>query len=188
MLAYESKMFMLEKIQSDLEALIAQRAQITEAGWSLQHCWLTQSKPGGTARTDHKYWQVRSRQPIFNGKTVKHLKADEVEDYKAAIERGRQLQQIDRQIKKLQQRLAQLTPTEDEFSEATAPQPHSLQPAEAQSQMLFSDLAEQEQVVKAVLARSYAIRKSLQQASAMNRLIRNRRFNPEVNRFTQTDE
>lgn len=182
-------MLTLEKIQSDLKTLTAQRAQITEAGWSLQHCWLTQSKPGGTARTDHKYWQVRSRQPLFDGKTVKHLKADEVEDYRAAIERGRQLQQIDRQIKKLQQHLAQLTPTEAGLDEATAPRPHALQQAEAPSQMLFSNLAEQEQVVKAILDRSHAIRKSLRQASAANRLIRAERHRSalEPKRFTQSD-
>ena len=109
-------MYAVEKLQSALDALNTKRSQIAGVGWYLQHCWLVQVKPGGNARTDRKYWQVRSRQPMFEGKTLKHLKPDEVEDYRAAIARGRQLKQIDRQIEKLQQQFEQLTTTIDSSS------------------------------------------------------------------------
>lgn len=190
--AYESKKLMLKKIQSALEVLIKQRAQILEAGWLLQHCWLTQSQPGGTARTNRKYWQVRSRQPMFNGKTVKHLKTDEVEEYKAAIERGRKLRQVERQIAKLQRKLAQLTATESlsdgvsasgisaSVVSATPPQyflqtplqPTDDQLAADQPSGSISDLDRQSQEVKDVLTTTQLLRNSLKQAIAVNYLLR----------------
>jgi len=174
----------LEELQSDLDALNTQRAQVVEGGWFLQHCWLVQVKPGGTAHTNCKYWQVRSRQPLFNGKTLKHLKADEVEDYRAAIERGRKLKQIDRQIEKLQQRLRQQTSTTDTLSHSlvSTPQETPLQipmlaggleraMEESGKQPLnlekFADLTEQERLVKEVLASSQTLRASLRQSVAL---------------------
>jgi hypothetical protein len=100
----------LEQLQASLELLQSERSQLMSQGWYLQHCWLVQVKPGGTARTTRQYWQVRSRQPLFDGKMLKHLPASEVEDYRAAIARGRKLQQIDRQMIKLQQQLEKFTP------------------------------------------------------------------------------
>ncbi|MUG99251.1 hypothetical protein F7734_45955 [Scytonema sp. UIC 10036] len=145
-------------------------------------------KPGGTARTNCKYWQVRSRQPMFDGKTLKHLKPNEVEDYRAAIERGRQLKHIDRQIQKLQQQLAQLTPTTDslrvasESSSAAYKPPHQIpilpsgdlqQAIEEQplNQLKFTNLAEQERLVKELLANSQALRASLRQAVAFGKKL-----------------
>lgn len=183
---------MLEKLQSALNALNTQRAQITGAGWWLQHCWLVQVKPGGTARTNTKYWQVRSRQPIFAGKTLKHLKPDEVEDYRAAIERGRQLQQLDRQIAKLQQRLSQLLPAANTVSDSsvsplqeTSLPPSMLpidacrQPMQAQSlnSVQFTTLAEQERLVQEVLANSQALRASLGQSLAKGKRLGERNVN-----------
>lgn len=138
----------------------------------MQHCWLVQVKPGGTARTNAKYWQVRSRQPIFDGKTLKHLKPEEVEDYRAAIERGRALKQLDRQIEKLQQKIAQLIPTIDSES-PLSPTDKSQQPKEKQpvDRVGFTDLAEQERLVKEVLADSQALRASLRQS-----LVRSKRL------------
>lgn len=91
-----------EKLQTRVELLKIERNRILNEGRYLQDCWLVRVKPGGTARTSRQYWQVRSRQEMFDGKKLKHLHADEVEEYRAAILRGRQLQQIDRQIAKLQ--------------------------------------------------------------------------------------
>jgi hypothetical protein len=177
-------MSILEKLQSDLDALNIQRAQVVGTGWSLQHCWLVQVKPGGTAHTDCKYWQVRSRQPIFNDKTLKHLKADEVEDYRAAIERGRQLKQIDRQIEKLQQRLQTsimdssnrsfvLTPQETPLQVPLLPSGFQQSIAESMQQSVslekFTNLTEQERLVKEVLANSQALRASLRQSMALCR-------------------
>jgi hypothetical protein len=146
-------MYTREKLQSALDALNIERAQIKSEGWYLQHCWLVQVKPGGNARTNRKYWQVRSRQAMFNGKTLKHLRADEVEDYRAAINRGRQLKQIDRQIEKLQQRLFALTTT-------------------TQTKLTLTDMAQQEHLVKEVLAESQKLRDSLRQLGILNQLLR----------------
>jgi hypothetical protein len=177
-------MYAVEKLQSALDTLNAKRSQIAGEGWYLQHCWLVQVKPGGNARTDRKYWQVRSRQPMFDGKTLKHLKLDEVEDYKSAIARGRQLKQIDRQIEKLQQQLEQLTTTNASRSSST---PHetplqnpilsteSLQElleGEPQSTLGLTDLAQQERIVKEVVAKSQELRTSLQKSAAVNRRLR----------------
>jgi hypothetical protein len=96
---------------------------------------------------------VRSRQAMFNGKTLKHLRADEVEDYRAAINRGRQLKQIDRQIEKLQQRLFALTTT-------------------TQTKVTLTDMAQQEHLVKGVLATSQKLRDSLRQLGILNQLLR----------------
>ncbi|MDF5731826.1 MAG: hypothetical protein PUP92_28420 [Rhizonema sp. PD38] len=83
-------MYTQKKLQSALDALITERSRVQSEGWYLQDCWLVQVKPGGTARTNHLYWQIRSRRAIFNGKKLKHLKQNEVDDYRAAIARGRQ--------------------------------------------------------------------------------------------------
>lgn len=99
----------LSQLENQLARLQAERARLLSEGWFLQGCWLVRVKPGGTAKTDRYYWQVRSRQAMFDGKKLKHLKVSEVEEYKAAIERGRQLKQIDRQINLLEQQLQQLS-------------------------------------------------------------------------------
>jgi hypothetical protein len=176
-----------EKLKSALDALTAERAQVIAAGWFLQNCWLTQSKPGGTARTNQKYWQVRSRQPLFDGKTLKHLKADEVEDYKAAIERGRQLKQIDRQIVKLQQQLAQLgsasAATRDSIEPLSTSEKPSLRavlsqekrsPEQPKQPITFTDLIEQERLVRETIRKSQALRESLHQATVRNQQLRAR--------------
>jgi hypothetical protein len=181
-----------KKLQATLDDLNAQRAKIVGEGWFLQHCWLVQVKPGGTAHTDAKYWQVRSRQPLFNGKTLKHLKAEEVEDYRAAIARGRQITQIDRQIAKLQQRLSQQTFIADASSRALSSTPQETflsvpmlvgdsqrSPKESVEQPLvkLADLTEQERMVKEVLANSQALRASLRQSVALCKQLGARNIN-----------
>jgi hypothetical protein len=178
-------MYAVEKLQSALDTLNAKRSQIAGEGWYLQHCWLVQVKPGGNARTDRKYWQVRSRQAMFDGKTLKHLKPDEVEDYRVAIARGRQLKQIDRQIEKLQQQLEQLLATTNASRSSSTPHETPLQnpilsteslqrSLEGQPQITvgLTDLAEQERIVKEVVAKSQELRTSLQKSAAVNRRLR----------------
>jgi hypothetical protein len=178
-------MYAVEKLQSAIGALKAKRSQIAGEGWYLQHCWLVQVKPGGNARTARKYWQVRSRQPMFDGKTLKHLKSDEVENYRVAIDRGRELKQIDRQIEKLQQRLEQLLATTNASRSSSTPHETPLQnpilsteslqellEGQPQSTLGFTDLAEQERIVKEVLAKSQELRTSLQKSAALNRRLR----------------
>jgi hypothetical protein len=183
-------MYAVEKLQSALDTLNTKRSQIVGEGWYLQHCWLVQVKPGGNARTDRKYWQVRSRQPMFDGKTLKHLKSDEVEDYRAAIDRGRQLKQIDRQIKKLQQQLEQLIPTTDSSGSFSTPQETPLQnpilsteslqrslEEQPETTVRLTDLAEQERLVKQVLAQSQKLRDSLRQSGVVSQKLRTRYLN-----------
>jgi hypothetical protein len=98
----------LRELQAEQAALQAERATLMGQGQCLQNCWLVQVKPGGTARTNRQYWQVRSRQPLFDGKKLKHLKEFEVEAYQAAIERGRALKRLDSQLAKLQHQLRQM--------------------------------------------------------------------------------
>lgn len=181
-------MYPLEKLQSAVDALNTKRSQIAGEGWYLQHCWLVQVKPGGNARTDRKYWQVRSRQPMFDGKTLKHLKPDEVEEYRTAIARGRQLKQIERQIEKLQQQLERLTTTTDTSSGSsgslsTPPKTPLQNPilstesfvrsleGQPQSKVTFTDVTEQERLVQEVLAKSQALRASLRQSIALGKLL-----------------
>ncbi len=109
-------MYALEKAQANLKLLELERARIVTEGWYLQGCWLVQVKPGGTARTQRQYWQVRSRQQIFDGKTLKHIQSIEVKDYTDAIDRGRRLKQLDRAIRKLQQRIEKLLLITDPLS------------------------------------------------------------------------
>jgi len=183
-------MYAVEKLQSALDALNTKRSAIAGEGWYLQHCWLVQVKPGGNARTERKYWQVRSRQPMFDGKTLKHLKSDEVENYRVAIARGRQLKQIDRQIEKLQQRFEQLLATTNASRSSSTPHETPLQnpilsteslqellEGQPQSTLGFTDLAEQERLVEEVLAKSQELRTLLQKSSALNRRLRSGRVN-----------
>lgn len=179
--AHESSMYTVEQLQSLLNALNAERSQIASEGWYLQNCWLVELKPGGSARTERKYWQARSRQPIFDGKKLKHLKGDEVDDYKAVIARGRQLKLLDRQIEKIQKQIAQLTSKADskdtsstnsqtlgqilQFDSLNSPK------KQAQSTVRFADVAEQERQVKEVLAKSQALRASLRQSIAISKKL-----------------
>ena len=183
-------MYAVEKLQSALDTLNTERTRIAREGWYLQNCWLVQVKPGGNARTDRKYWQVRSRQPMFEGKTLKHLKLDEVEDYRAAIDRGRQLKQIDREIEKLQQQLKKLIATTDPSGSLSTPHDAPLQnpilSTESLQQLLegqpiskvaFTDATEQERFVQELLAKSQKLRESLRQSSAVNQQLRAKYLN-----------
>ena len=174
-------MLTLEELKTALEILDLERAKILSEGWYLQNCWLVQVRPGGTARTSRQYWQVRSRQAVFNGKMVKHVKDNELEDYKAAIDRGRQLKEIDRQIKKLQQQFNRLTTSlhaSEPYSPATqaATQTPELadrltgsgQPADAAE---LAELMEQDLLVKEIIANSQSLRASLQKSLAHSQAL-----------------
>lgn len=93
------------KLLETLKNLEAERVRISNEGDVLFSCWLAPSKPGGTARTSNAHWQLRSRQPQFNGKKSKYIKASEVGQYEAAITRGKGLRQIDKEIELLHKRV-----------------------------------------------------------------------------------
>jgi len=60
------------------------------------------------ARTKNLYWQVRSRNPIFDGKKSKYLKASEVAEYEAASARGKRIRALGKKIEKLQQHISKV--------------------------------------------------------------------------------
>lgn len=96
------------KLLESLKVLEGERAKISSEGDVLFDCWIAQSKPGGTARTTTAHWQLRSREPQFNGKKSKYLKASEVGQYEAAIARGKQLNQLSKQIEALRLQVTRL--------------------------------------------------------------------------------
>ncbi|MEP0925359.1 hypothetical protein [Leptolyngbya sp. ST-U4] len=92
----------------NLEALEAERNRISNEGDILFDCWLAPSKPGGTARTGKAHWQLRSRKAQSAGKKSKYIKASEVGQYEAAIDRGKTLRQLDKKIELLRKRIEQI--------------------------------------------------------------------------------
>ncbi|MBW4588661.1 hypothetical protein G7B40_015745 [Aetokthonos hydrillicola Thurmond2011] len=177
-------MHTLNKLQSALNDLNRQRTRIAGEGWYLQNCWLVKVKPGGTARTEHQYWQVRSRQPMFNGKTLKHLKSFEVDDYKAAIARGKQLKQMDCHIEKLQQQIEQLTAithsvgsfsksreTEQLITRVSTDTSRQTLEQQAESTIRFTNLIEQDLLVNEVITKSQELRASLREALAFSKVL-----------------
>jgi type I site-specific restriction-modification system R (restriction) subunit len=174
----------LEKLQSALDTLNKERTRIQSEGWYLQDCWLVQVKPGGTARTNRIYWQLRSRTAMFDGKKLKHLKQNEVDDYKAAIARGQQLKQIDRSIEKYSQQLEQLTAktySRETSTPRNTPQPIPQLTTDNCEQKLFlcttetthgfTDLIAQENLVKEVIAKSQQLRVSLRHSLARSKAL-----------------
>jgi hypothetical protein len=107
-IAHESDMIKLQVLKQELATLQAERMRISGEGEVLLDCWVAQSGAGGTARTKKHYWQVRSRNPIFDGKKSKYLKAHEVAEYEAAIARGKRIKALSKEIQKLQQRISKV--------------------------------------------------------------------------------
>jgi hypothetical protein len=91
-----------------LKTLKAEKARVSNEGIALVDCWIATSKPGGTARSTNAHWQLRSRKPQFAGKKSKYLKAAEIGEYEVAIARGKQLKQLEQQIKSLCQRISKI--------------------------------------------------------------------------------
>lgn len=104
--AHESKMSAYQRLLDQLTTLQAQQAEIRAQGVALFDCWIAQSKPAGTARTDNHHWQLRSRIAQFSGKKSRYLRRGEVARYRAAIARGQKLKHIEQEVRKLQQQLA----------------------------------------------------------------------------------
>ncbi len=107
-IAHESKMPKLQDLHQALTTLQAERTRISSEGEVLLDCWVAQTGAGGTARTGNLYWQVRSRNPIFDGKKSKYLKASEVAEYEAAIARGKRIKALGKEIENLQQRISKV--------------------------------------------------------------------------------
>jgi hypothetical protein len=94
-----------KKLKAHLEKLEAEASQIRVQEHYL-HAWVGKSLPSGNAGgVASAQYQLRSRQPIFNGKKSRYLKASELIGAKVAVEQGRQLLQLEQQIKKVRAKL-----------------------------------------------------------------------------------
>lgn len=80
-----------------LSTLKRKKESIEQEGY-LHGCWIELYRPGGTAKGDNVYCQLRSRKPLSNGKRRRHLKTDEIAVYRQLIENGRKLKRIEREI------------------------------------------------------------------------------------------
>ncbi|HEY9628074.1 MAG TPA: DNA N-6-adenine-methyltransferase [Coleofasciculaceae cyanobacterium] len=68
--------------------------------------WVGECRPAGSARGQvSKQYQLRSRQAIFNGKKSRYLKASEVAKAKAAVEWGRKLAQLEREVEQVRSQI-----------------------------------------------------------------------------------
>lgn len=81
----------------NLSALKRKKESIEQEGY-LQDCWIEKYRPGGTAKGDNIYCQLRSRKAFSNGKRRRHLKPDEIAVFRRLIENGRKLKRIEREI------------------------------------------------------------------------------------------
>ncbi|WP_204137408.1 DNA N-6-adenine-methyltransferase [Halomicronema sp. CCY15110] len=91
---------MLQRSTQRYQTLKAMQAELQAEIHRLQSqlyyldAWIDSSKPGGNARgSPAPQYRLRSRQPIFNGRKSRYLRPAEVAEVRAAIARGRSLQQ-----------------------------------------------------------------------------------------------
>lgn len=97
----------LESLRSQVTILEIERTWIKQQPFVVG-CWAVKYKPRGSARTENVYWQLRSNEPMFNGRRTKHLKSGEVAEFQTQIARGRRLRQLSRQVTALQKRIGQV--------------------------------------------------------------------------------
>ena len=88
-----------------ITSLKNQKGRIEAEGYLLD-CWIGKYRPGGTARGEKLYYQLRSRRPFENGKKSKHLKAEEIPHYRKLIDNGRKLKRILKQLDSLHYKVA----------------------------------------------------------------------------------
>ena len=86
-----------------LSSLKREKWRIEQEGYLLG-CWIGSYRPGGTAKGEKTYLQLRSREPLDNGKRSRHLKPDEIVYYQRLVENGRLLKKITRQIARLEKK------------------------------------------------------------------------------------
>ena len=67
-------------------------------------CWIEYSRPGGTARGNHRYGKLRTRKAFANGRCSRYLKDEEIPVFQRLIDNGRDLKRIEREIAWLETR------------------------------------------------------------------------------------
>lgn len=88
--------------KTNISALKRSIAQIEQEGY-ITDCWIARYRPGGTARGEESYFQLRSRNPFTDGTRTKHLSAGELPAYQKLVENGRLLKKLKRQLARVEQ-------------------------------------------------------------------------------------
>lgn len=88
----------MRRIEAEIERLKSSGAVYEHSGVSL--CISTPGARPGKVRRDRQY-HLRSRETIFDGKKSRYIKAREVDDYRAQIERRRKLDKFEKQKQKV---------------------------------------------------------------------------------------
>ncbi len=95
----------LKKEQVELESRIKE----IKAQPHFQNAWIGQCRSGGNARGNvTTQYQLRSRQPIFDGKKSRYLKTYQLQEAKMAIERGRELTNLELRLKQVKTQLTRI--------------------------------------------------------------------------------
>lgn len=81
----------------NLSALKREKERLEQEGF-LVGCRIVPYRPGGTARGEHVYYQLRSIEPLENGKRTRHLKIDEIGHYRQLIANGKKLRRLERHM------------------------------------------------------------------------------------------
>lgn len=88
----------LQELKAKFAELQVEAARIRAQGEILTGAKIDSSKPGGTSRGNPST-QYRLR---IKGHKSRYLKANEVEETRAAITRGKQLQKLERELQRMQ--------------------------------------------------------------------------------------
>lgn len=100
----------MEPLLSQLDTLKVKKAALQSEGDVLIGCYICGSKPGGTASAGaNLQFHLRSRSPMFDGKKSLYIKTSDLPRYCVAIERGRAVQAIDREMKAVTRKLDRIT-------------------------------------------------------------------------------
>jgi len=81
----------------NLSALKREKERIEKEGFLLG-CRIVPYRPGGTAGGKNVYYQLRSAEPLDNGRCTRHLKTEEIGRYRQLIANGKKLRELKRHI------------------------------------------------------------------------------------------
>ena len=107
-IAHDTTAMRKQELQAELKRIEIEIEHIKASGTVYEHssvsiCTSTPGARPGKIRNDKQY-HLRSREAIFNGKKSRYIKAGEVEDYRAQIERRRSLDKLEKRKQKLLER------------------------------------------------------------------------------------
>lgn len=68
----------------------------------LSNCWIARYTPGGSAKGEHSYYQLRSRVPFANGKRTQHIPLEALPHFVKLVNNGRLLPNLRQQVAQLE--------------------------------------------------------------------------------------